>query len=165
VSFNSDSDELARRLNTEAAKAVRHGGVPPHDALAFVTKNPAQQLGIDATTGSLAAGKDADFVIWSGDPLSGYTRCLSTWIDGREYFSIARDADLRASIESEKRRLVQKVLRAGAAEKREGGKGEAQPEEKPGDAAAAHRRRLEEAMAWRRGECGCCDRSDAEGGR
>jgi N-acetylglucosamine-6-phosphate deacetylase len=44
VSFNSDSDELARRLNLEAAKAVKYGDVPEADALAFVTINPAKQL-------------------------------------------------------------------------------------------------------------------------
>ena len=70
VSFNSDSDELARRLNIEAAKAVKYGNVPPADALAFVTSNPAKQLGIADRVGSLEAGKDGDFVIWSGDPLS-----------------------------------------------------------------------------------------------
>jgi len=58
VSFNSDSDELARRLNLEAAKAVKYGNVAPADALAFVTSNSAKQLGIDNRVGSLAAGKD-----------------------------------------------------------------------------------------------------------
>ena len=155
VSFNSDSDELARRLNGEAAKAVRYGGVPPHDALAFVTKNPAIQLGLAEHTGSLEAGKDGDFVIWSADPLSSYTRCLSTWIEGREYFSIARDADLRASIESEKRRLVQKLIANKPKKPNQRGQ-ESQPDQKPGDdERAVHLRRLEEAITWRRGECGC----------
>jgi imidazolonepropionase-like amidohydrolase len=83
VSFNSDSDELARRLNWEAAKAVKYGGVPPADALAFVTINPARQLGIEKRVGSLEAGKDADFVLWGGDPLATSTIALQTWIEGR----------------------------------------------------------------------------------
>ena len=59
TSFNSDSSELARRLNFEAAKAVRYGGVPEPEALKFVTANPAQQLGIGERVGSLEPGKDA----------------------------------------------------------------------------------------------------------
>ncbi|MCA9311967.1 MAG: amidohydrolase family protein, partial [Phycisphaerales bacterium] len=110
VSFNSDSDELARRLNTEAAKAVRYGGVAPEEALKFVTLNPAIQLGISDRVGSLEAGKDADFVIWSGPPLSTFSRCEATWIDGREYFSRAHDEALRAAAASERQRIIQKVI-------------------------------------------------------
>ena len=69
VSFNSDDAELGRHLNHEAAKAVKYGGVPPEEALKFVTLNPAKQLRIDRWVGSLEAGKHADFVVWSGDPL------------------------------------------------------------------------------------------------
>jgi imidazolonepropionase-like amidohydrolase len=114
VSFNSDSDELARRLNGEAAKAVRYGGVPPADALAFVTINPARQLGIDKRVGSLEAGKDADFVVWSGDPLSTESIALETWIEGKKYFD--RDADLsrrsalareRAELEGRAKRMLE----------------------------------------------------------
>lgn len=86
VSFNSDSSDLARRLNTEAAKAVKYGGTPPEDALRFVTLNPARQLGIADRVGSLEPGKDGDFVIWSGDPLDSRSVALQTWIDGRQYF-------------------------------------------------------------------------------
>jgi len=82
VSFNSDSAELARRLNLEAAKAVKYGDVPPADALAFVTINSAKQLGIDKRVGSLEPGKDGDFVVWSGDPLSTYSFAEQTWIEG-----------------------------------------------------------------------------------
>ncbi|MEK7251282.1 MAG: amidohydrolase, partial [Bacteroidota bacterium] len=70
VSFNSDSDELARRMNWEAAKAVKYGGVPETEALKFVTLNPAKQLKVDNKVGSLEIGKDADFVVWNGNPLS-----------------------------------------------------------------------------------------------
>jgi imidazolonepropionase-like amidohydrolase len=110
VSFNSDDDELATRLNTEAAKAVKYGGVPETEALKFVTINSAIQLGIDDRVGSIEPGKDADFVIWSGDPLSTFTRAEQTWIDGRKYFDIDTDAAMRAADEAERSRLIQKVL-------------------------------------------------------
>lgn len=120
VSFNSDSDELARRMNVEAAKAVRYGNLAPEEALKFVTLNPAEQLKIDAHVGSLEVGKDADFVIWSADPLSVYARCEATYIDGREYFSLEKDAQLRAAAESERQRIIQKLL---AQPKKDKGKG------------------------------------------
>jgi imidazolonepropionase-like amidohydrolase len=110
VSFNSDSDELARRLNTEAAKAVRYGGLTPEEALKFVTINPAIQLHVDDRTGSLEVGKDADFVIWSGDPLSTYTRCEQTWIEGARYFSLEDDLKLREAVTAERQRLIQTIL-------------------------------------------------------
>ena len=111
VSYNSDSDDLVRRLNTEAAKAVKYGGLDPHEALKFVTINPAIQLGIDDRVGSLEAGKDADLVIWSGDPLSTSSVCEATWIDGREYFSIEKDAQLRRTNEAERQRILAKLLK------------------------------------------------------
>ncbi len=110
VSFNSDSDELARRMNVEAAKAVKYGGVERSEALKFVTLNPAIQLGIEGRVGSLEAGKDADFVIWSGDPLSSMSRCEQTWIDGRRYFSLEEDVAHREKIGIERRRLIQSLL-------------------------------------------------------
>jgi len=110
VSFNSDSSELARRLNTEASKAVRYGGLDPHEALKFVTINPARQLRIDDRTGSLEQGKDADFVIWSESPLSTYARCEQTWIEGARYFDLDSDRVLRDRIAAERQRLIQKIL-------------------------------------------------------
>ena len=86
VSFNSDSSDLARRMNLESAKAVKYGNTKPSDALNFVTLNPAKQLRIDHRVGSLESGKDADFVIWSDSPLSTLSICLETWIDGKRYF-------------------------------------------------------------------------------
>ena len=113
VSFNSDDDELARHLNHEAAKAVKYGGLPPEEALKFVTLNPAKQLRIDNYVGSLEAGKQADFVLWNGPPLSTLSLCMQTWIDGRKYFD--REDDLkRRVVDSElHRRLVQRVLESG----------------------------------------------------
>ncbi len=111
VSFNSDSSELARRMNTEAAKAVRYGGLDLHDALNLVTINPAKQLRIDHRTGSLEVGKDGDFVIWSESPLSTYARCEQTWIEGARYFDIEQDRKLAASSRAERQRLIQRALR------------------------------------------------------
>jgi len=112
VSFNSDSNEHARRLNTEAGKAVKYGRVPAAEALCFVTRNPAIQLGIDDRCGSLAAGKHADLALWSADPLSYAARCEMTWVEGRLLFSLERDRELRAAIARERQRLLQKVAAA-----------------------------------------------------
>jgi imidazolonepropionase-like amidohydrolase len=112
VSFNSDSNEHARRLNTEAGKAVKYGAVPPAEALCFVTRNPAIQLGIADRTGSLTAGKDADLALWSDDPLSYAARCERTWVDGRLLFSLDNDQKARAAIAGERQRLLQKAAAA-----------------------------------------------------
>ena len=110
VSFNSDSDELARRLNLEAAKAVKYGGVPETEALKFVTINPAKQLKVDQRVGSLEPGKDADFVLWSGSPLSTFSRCEQTWIDGRKYFDLDEDKTMTEEVQKERATLIQKIL-------------------------------------------------------
>ena len=110
TSFNSDSNELATRLNTEAAKAVKYGGLSEEDALKFVTINPAIQLRIDERVGSLASGKDADFVVWSGHPLSSFSRAEQTWIDGRKFFDIEVDLVLRKRAIAERERLIAKAL-------------------------------------------------------
>lgn len=109
VSFNSDDDELARRLNLEAAKAVRYGNVPEEEALKFVTLNPARQLGIDKWVGSIEVGKSADLVLWSGSPLSAYSRCEQTWIDGRKYFDRQADLASREVVAKERAELIAKI--------------------------------------------------------
>lgn len=109
VSFNSDSSDLARRLNTEAAKAVKFGGTPEIEALKFVTINPAKQLGIDKRVGSLEPGKDADFVIWSGHPLDSRSVVLQTWIDGKKYFDRSLAADRAAALSQERADLIAKA--------------------------------------------------------
>ena len=119
VSFNSDSDEMARRLNTEAAKAVKYGGVPEEEALKFVTLNPAIQLDIQHRVGSIEVGKDADLAIWSESPLSTFAVCEQTWIDGRRYFDRTDDAARRNELISMRATLIQKILDSG--EEGEGG--------------------------------------------
>lgn len=86
VSLHSDSAELMRHLYIEAAKAVKYGGVDPIEALKMVTLNPAKQLAIDKWVGSLEVGKDADIALFNGHPLSPYSRCVMTLIDGEVYF-------------------------------------------------------------------------------
>lgn len=115
VSFNSDDDELGRHLNHEAAKAIKYGGVAPEEALNFVMLNPAKQLRIDRWVGSLEVGKDADLVVWSGDPLSVRSRCEETWIDGRKYFDRDDDRSLRREQAKMRAALIKKVLESGQA--------------------------------------------------
>jgi N-acetylglucosamine-6-phosphate deacetylase len=110
VSFNSDNMEMGRRLNQEAAKACKYGGVPCEEALKFVTVNVARQLRIDQRVGSVEPGKDADLVVWSGPPLSNYSRCEQTWVDGRRYFDIELDRQMRERDEQLRSQLVQAVL-------------------------------------------------------
>ena len=110
TSFNSDDAELATRMNLEAAKAVKYGGMPEEEALKLVTINPAKQLRIDDRVGSLEPGKDADFVIWSGHPMAGRTIAVETWIDGRQYFSRDKYEAELDRVGSERERLVAKAL-------------------------------------------------------
>jgi imidazolonepropionase-like amidohydrolase len=106
ASVNSDSPDLARRLNTEAGKSVRYGGMSEVEALALVTRNPALQLGIADKVGTLAPGKDADFVIWSAHPLSQQAVCLETWIEGRRYYRQADEARRVQELQAERERLL-----------------------------------------------------------
>ncbi|MEW5884420.1 MAG: amidohydrolase family protein [Armatimonadota bacterium] len=109
VSVNSDSSDQARRLNFEAAKSIRYGGVSPETALSFVTIGPAKQLGIDRWTGSLEPGKDADLVVWSAAPTSIFAICRETYVDGVKLFDFRHDRDERARREqvlNEARRLL-----------------------------------------------------------
>lgn len=112
TALHSDNPELARRMNLEAAKAVRYGGVDPHDALKMITAHAADQLGVGHRTGRLAEGFDADFVIWSGHPLSVYSRVEQTWVDGRRYFDRAADQRMRERLEAERAELIALVLQS-----------------------------------------------------
>lgn len=110
--FNSDDAEMGRRLNQEAAKAVKYGNVSEVDALKFVTLNPAKMLHLDRRMGSIAEGKDADLVVWSGDPLSVYSKVQKTIIEGVCYYDAERDQELRKKVSTERERLVQKMIEA-----------------------------------------------------
>lgn len=117
VSFNSDDDGMARRMNVEAAKGHKYSRLPDgtftvseEDALKFVTINPAKQLRIDSKVGSIEKGKDADLAVWSGPPLSSMSRCERTFVDGRQQFSLEEDASLRERDAKERTRLIQKIL-------------------------------------------------------
>ncbi|MFM9873456.1 MAG: amidohydrolase family protein [Fimbriimonadaceae bacterium] len=112
TSVNSDSNNHARRLNQEAAKAMRYGGVDAQTALSFVTTGPTKQLGIDRFTGSLEAGKDADLVVWTAEPMSIYSIALETYVDGVKRFDRANDAEQRKAREIEIK-AAKAVLDAG----------------------------------------------------
>ena len=105
VSINSDSDERMRRLNLDAAKVMKYGGVPEEDALKMITLNPAKQLGIDKRTGSIEVGKDADIAIWSAHPFSVYSHVEMTMIEGNVYFDRAKDVQMRADMLKERETL------------------------------------------------------------
>jgi imidazolonepropionase-like amidohydrolase len=107
VSLNSDSDERARRLNIEAAKAMRYGDLGEEEALKLVTINPAIQLGIQNRVGSIEVGKDADLAIWNGHPLSVYSRVDTTFVDGEVFFDRQKDLAQRAQLEKERAQLEQ----------------------------------------------------------
>ncbi len=140
VSFNSDSDELARRMNLEAAKAVKYGGVAPDEALKFVTINPAKQLRIDKRVGSLEPGKDADFVVWSGSPLSTLSICEQTWIDGRRYFDRQEDRAMNDEVTRERSVLIQKALESpkASSDDKKGGRGRGWKYEDESDHYSCH---------------------------
>lgn len=105
VSINSDSDERMRRLNIDAAKVMKYGGVPEQDALQMITLNPAKQLGIDKRTGSIDVGKDGDLVIWNAHPFSVYSRAEMTLVEGEILFDRAKDVLMRTELAKERETL------------------------------------------------------------
>jgi imidazolonepropionase-like amidohydrolase len=105
ATVNSDSDERARRLNIDAAKMMRYGGLTEDEALKTITYNGAVQLGVQDHVGSLEVGKDADVVIWSGDPLSVYSSAETTFIDGEIFFDKKRDLAMRDQMAKERAAL------------------------------------------------------------
>ena len=109
TSLHSDNSEIASRMNWEAGKLLRTG-LTEEQALSTVTIQSARAIAIDDRVGSLEPGKDGDFVVWNGNPLSQFTRPEQTWLDGRRYFSIDEDTELREQIKDERSRLIQAVL-------------------------------------------------------
>lgn len=120
TAYNSDDAEMARRLNQEAAKAVKYGGISQIEALKFVTLNPAKLLHLDSRMGSLKEGKDADLVIWSDNPLSVYAMAEITFIDGIKFFDRKEMEQRKNQINEERNALIQKMLSI----KKSGGKTE-----------------------------------------
>lgn len=111
VAYNSDDPEMGRRLNQEAAKAVKYGNVSEEEALKFVTLNPAKLLHVDHRVGSIAVGKDADVVLWSDHPLRLKTKAKITWVDGRIYYDEKNDQLKRAEIATERQRIIEKMIK------------------------------------------------------
>ena len=101
---------MGRRLNQEAAKAIKYGGLSEEEALKLVTLNPAKLLHIDKKVGSIKVGKDADVVLWSDNPLSVYAKVEKTIIDGQIYFDAEEDVKMRSAIQKERARIIQKML-------------------------------------------------------
>ncbi|MGB8191489.1 MAG: amidohydrolase family protein [Chitinophagaceae bacterium] len=116
VAINSDDAEMARRLNHEAAKIVKYGGVSEEDALKMVTLNPAKMLHVEDRVGSLKVGKDGDVVLWSDHPLSIYSKSLYTIVDGTIYFDRQKDEQLQKLVDADRNRLIKKMV----SEKRSG---------------------------------------------
>ena len=107
TSVNSDSNERARRLNIEAAKAMRYGDLTEEEALKLITMNPAWQLGVQDRVGSIEVGKDADLAIWTAHPLSVYARVETTFVDGEVFFDRQQDIARRTELEKERATLEQ----------------------------------------------------------
>lgn len=117
VAINSDDAEMARRLNQEAAKSVKFGGMSEEDALKMVTINPAKMLRVDDKVGSIKVGKDADLVLWNDNPLSIYARSEKTIVDGIVYFDRDKESEKQAKVTAERNRIIGKMI----GEKRAGG--------------------------------------------
>jgi len=118
VAFNSDDAEMSRRLNQEAAKAVKYGNVSEEEAWKFVTLNPAKLLHLNKKIGSIKVGKDADVVLWNNHPMSVYAKAEKTLIEGVVYFDLEKDLELRKTIKKERNKLINMMIN----DKNNGGK-------------------------------------------
>ncbi len=106
TAINSDDAEMGRRLNQEAAKAVKYGGTSEEDAWKMVTLNPAKLLHLDSKMGSIKIGKDADIVLWTDNPLSVYAKVIQTYVDGKLMFDVALDKQLQQRDKQERMRII-----------------------------------------------------------
>jgi imidazolonepropionase-like amidohydrolase len=109
--LHSDNAEMGRRLNQEAGKIVKYGGISEAEALKLVTLNSAKLLHLDDRMGSIKVGKDADLVLWTDNPLSIYARANKTMVDGTIYFDEEVDAKMKQQIDSERNRIIANILR------------------------------------------------------
>ena len=112
TAINSDDAEMGRRLNQEAAKVVKYGGVSEENAWKMVTLNPAKLLHLDHRMGSIKQGKDADIVIWSDNPLSVNARVEKTFIDGILFYDLARSYRLHDRDQLDRNRIIAIMLQA-----------------------------------------------------
>ena len=112
TAINSDDADMGRRLNQEAAKSIKYGGMAEEDAWKMVTLNPAKMLHLDNQMGSIKVGKSADVVLWTNHPLSVYARAATTIIDGKVYYDLEQDKLRNKEIEVERARLIQKMKNA-----------------------------------------------------
>ncbi|MFZ9612981.1 MAG: amidohydrolase family protein [Crocinitomicaceae bacterium] len=112
VSINSDDAEMGRRLNQEAAKSIKYGGMSEEDALKMVTLNPAKLLHLDDRMGSIKVGKDADLVLWTDNPLSIKAKVQYTMVDGTILYDASKNQELNERNEKERARIIAKMLLA-----------------------------------------------------
>ena len=112
VSINSDDAEMSRRLNQEAAKAVKYGNVPEAEAWNFVTLNPAKLLQVDNKVGSIKVGKDADVVLWTANPLSIYAKAEKTVVEGIIFFDLEKETEVMNTIQKQRSELINTLLEA-----------------------------------------------------
>jgi imidazolonepropionase-like amidohydrolase len=112
VSINSDDAEMGRRLNQEAAKSIKYGGMSEIEAWKMVTLNPAKLLHLDDRLGSIKTGKDADLVLWDNNPLTATAKVELTFIDGAVYFDRKKDEILQKRNDMERARIITKMLRS-----------------------------------------------------
>jgi imidazolonepropionase-like amidohydrolase len=112
VAINSDDAEMGRRLNQEAAKSIKYGGLTEEEALKLCTLNPAILLHLDNKMGSIKIGKDADVVLWNNNPLSIYAKVEKTFVDGIIYYDVERDEQSRLAIAKERERIIRKMIAA-----------------------------------------------------
>jgi imidazolonepropionase-like amidohydrolase len=110
VAINSDDAEMGRRLNQEAAKIVKYGGVSEEEAWKMVTLNPAKLLHLDDRMGSVKVGKDADLVLWTTNPLSIEAKVVYTIVDGEVLYDSQLNDEKQAAIELEKARIATLML-------------------------------------------------------
>jgi len=113
--LHSDDAEMGRRLNQEAGKIMKYGGLSETDALKLVTFNPAKILHLDDRIGSIREGKDADLVLWTDYPLSVYARASKTMIEGTIYFDEDQDVKLKEQIDNERNRIIADILKEAPA--------------------------------------------------
>ena len=143
VTLNSDSSERVRRMNIEAAKMMKYGGLSEQESLRLITLNAAIQLGIDARTGSIDVGKDADIAVWNGHPFSVYSRVDHTFIEGEMFFDRQRDLAMREERARERAELekAEPNQAPGAGGQTPGGPARRRPGQQDDDADAPRERK------------------------